>query len=326
MFDLFVEREENKFGMNNGSPFVSVVIPTFNRISQLKRCLRNIFRLDYPQNCLEVIVVDNGSRDGTQAYLQELQVQRENFKWLRCEKRGRPAAANIGLRHAKGKLIFSTDDDALVDPDWINAHLAEYRDETVAVVGGWEHIIIDNLLAIFVSSRYVDEFANRIVIEGDAGWNGQAISSMNVSFRREVFDRTGFFDEHFINGADYDLTSRILRNQFKIVKNPLIRVTHLKNDTMASFIRTHWKRGLGVILYQIKHDQLPFREFIIVLTPKMIREDLQRYRKLTGIDRLGFSKAVKLVGLSILSYYVTHVSRLYHYCKIHHRLSKDRPA
>jgi GT2 family glycosyltransferase len=264
-------------------------------------------------NCFEVIIVDNGSKDGTLSYLEEMQNQKDNFVWCQCKKKGRAACANLGIRLAKGEIILSTDDDAIVEQDWIRQHVFEYSDENVGAVGGMEHVRKNDLFAAFICSSYLDEFEKYMIIKGTEQWRG--IGTMNASYRKEIFEKVGFFDEDFSCGADPEFVYRILQKGYVIAKNPKIRVTHLKEDTLKSFLRTRWRRGVGIILFEMKHCSLTLREFIIIITPKMILEDFRRFRRLTEVTQLEFVTALKLAGISILSYYVTHFSRLYHYFK-----------
>jgi glycosyltransferase involved in cell wall biosynthesis len=294
-------------------PFVSIVIPTRNRLSQLKLCLQAVYGLKYPKNRYEVIIVDNGSKDGTPSYLEEMQIKQDNFKWCQCKKRGRAVCTNFGIKLSKGEIILSTDDDAIVDQDWIRQHVVEYSDENIGAVGGMEHVRKNDLFAAFICSSYLDEFEKYMIIKGTEQWRG--IGTMNASYRKEIFEKVGFFDEAFSCGADPEFVYRILQKGYVIAKNPKIRVTHLKEDTLKSFLRTRWRRGVGIILFEMKHCSLTLREFIIILTPKMILEDFRRFRRLTKVRQLDFVTALKLAGISILSYYVTHFSRLYHYFK-----------
>src|SRR3954447_24100594 len=94
-------------------PSVSVVVPTFRRAGSIGPTLEALLRLDYPSELLEIIVVDDGSDDGTAEVL-------EQFPGVRSEHQrnaGVAVARNRGARVAHGDLLLFNDDDIVVAPD-----------------------------------------------------------------------------------------------------------------------------------------------------------------------------------------------------------------
>ncbi len=99
-------------------PLVSVIIPTYNRISFLQQAIRSVFAQDYEN--IEIIVVDDCSTDGTAEYLQAL----GNVTFFRFrEHQGQCSARNSGLDLAKGKYIQLLDDDDALIPGIIKKHV-----------------------------------------------------------------------------------------------------------------------------------------------------------------------------------------------------------
>src|SRR5206468_2153732 len=85
---------------------------THNGSRTIRRCLRALSRLEYPD--LEVLVVDDGSTDETANIAREFR-----FRLIRTPNRGLSAARNTGIREARGQIIAYTDDDAYPDPHWL---------------------------------------------------------------------------------------------------------------------------------------------------------------------------------------------------------------
>src|SRR4051794_3983148 len=102
-------------------PCVSVVVPTFNRRAGLERLLRALAIQTYPADLFEVVVVDDGSTDGTYAHLRRL-VLPFTSRYYRQRNQGPAAARNLGVHHARGRLLVFLDDD--VAP--VRSLLAEY--------------------------------------------------------------------------------------------------------------------------------------------------------------------------------------------------------
>jgi len=236
------------------SPFVSIIIPTYNRKNQLKKCLDSVLRIDYPKEKYEIIIIDDGSTDETYAFLKEEQSKVPNFKIFRQENKGCAAARNLGIKNAKGEILFFTDDDCLVEKDWTVQHLKHYSNEKVGGVGGILCPNKMNYIEEYKIAIYLDEYTQYMEVT-DAK-SGRGLATCNCSYRKEMFEITGLFDEDFITGADPEFSKRIMIKGYKIIKDPNIKVHHLKTDTFKSFLRTYFKRRQGITAERKKHENL----------------------------------------------------------------------
>jgi glycosyltransferase involved in cell wall biosynthesis/peptidoglycan/xylan/chitin deacetylase (PgdA/CDA1 family) len=114
---------------------VSIVIPTYNRRSSLKRSLDSIASQDFPATEYEVIVVADGCTDGTEEYLRRFRPAC-GFRWLSQANLGAAAAQNAGIAAAAGDLIIFVDDDCICDPGLVAAHVEAHRDaDRVVAIG-----------------------------------------------------------------------------------------------------------------------------------------------------------------------------------------------
>lgn len=107
---------------------VSIVIPTFNRLPDLRRTMDAIFQQSVPATEFEVIVVDNSSTDGTQAWVESLAATgHANVRYVRKIPEGPAAARNTGIRHARGEFVLFVDSDVVLQPNWIAIALKAMR-------------------------------------------------------------------------------------------------------------------------------------------------------------------------------------------------------
>ena len=97
------------------SPFVSVVIPTYNRSGLLAKTVESFLQQTYPADRFEIIIVDNNSSDDTPAVIDELAEQSSQVRGLTETRKGAHFARNSGGRAAKGEILYFTDDDMLAD-------------------------------------------------------------------------------------------------------------------------------------------------------------------------------------------------------------------
>ncbi len=232
----------------------SIVIPTFNRKTLLRRCLVAATSQNYPD--YEVIVVDDGSTDSTQDM-----VRREfpQVRYFRQEvNRGPAAARNRGIWEATGEIVAFTDDDCLPPTDWLN-RLADgyHRHLEVVGVGGYlealDELLRDNILAQYERNVGRDRYGAGYE-EVLAGFECPAGGTNNMSYRRDALIDIGGFDEQFpfAAGEDADLKWRLCQRGLRLLYVP-VKVTHLQSYTWARFRRQHMIRGYGVVYFEQKH-------------------------------------------------------------------------
>ena len=107
----------------NNNPYLSIIIPTFNRKDLLKLCLKALFRQRPLTKDCEIIVVDDGSTDRTEELVKSLINDSPCFlQYFRHEHKGPAAARNIGIRNAKGKVILFLGDDIIAEEHLLEEH------------------------------------------------------------------------------------------------------------------------------------------------------------------------------------------------------------
>jgi glycosyltransferase involved in cell wall biosynthesis len=205
----------------------SIVIPTYNRASTLRCCLRAASVQTYPD--YEVIVVDDASADSTGEM-----VRREfpHVRYLRQEtNRGPAAARNRGIEAATGEIVAFTDDDCLVPSDFLARLAGGYRTyPDVAGVGGYLEAP-DEVLRSNAFAQYEAHVTHQVYRAGPTpylgGFECPAGGTSAMSYRREVLLVVGGFDAQFTAaaGEDADLKLRIVQRGFSLLYVP-IKVTH----------------------------------------------------------------------------------------------------
>jgi glycosyltransferase involved in cell wall biosynthesis len=181
---------------------ISVVTPTHNKRDLLERTLLSLDLQDLPWSDYEVVVVDDGSTDGTSRFLREY---RPNHGWkaVRQEQnRGRAAARNRGLAHASGELVVFLDDDMELAPGFLRAH-REFH-EARAHSAGVGNVVMHPDLNVAPIDRYMStRGAQKIRERGSLPW--KYFSTNNASVMREDLLAIGGFDEHFVYYGFEDL-------------------------------------------------------------------------------------------------------------------------
>ena len=217
-------------------PFVSIVIPTYNRKEMLKECIDSLIMQSYP-TC-EIIIIDDGSTDGTKGLLEGYSKNDLGVNYFHQENKGPGAARNLGIKYSKGEIICFTDDDCIADKDWTKNLVETYTDKNVGGIGGK---IVDYKIETIIE-RYI---RNRKLLNQEKFFS--PVVGVNVSYRKRLIEKIGFFDESFRlpNCEDVDLGIRVKLKGFEIKYAPEAIIYHKHRATLKGLIKQQYNYGKG---------------------------------------------------------------------------------
>lgn len=122
------------------TPRVTVLVPAYNEAGVIGGKLDNLLGLDYPRDRLQIVVVSDGSTDGTNALLKEAARDDRLTAVLLPERRGKANALNQGLLRATGDIVVFSDSSIMLDPQALRAIVRPFADPEVGCVSGEDHI------------------------------------------------------------------------------------------------------------------------------------------------------------------------------------------
>jgi peptidoglycan/xylan/chitin deacetylase (PgdA/CDA1 family)/glycosyltransferase involved in cell wall biosynthesis len=177
---------------------LSVLIATYNRRATLVRTLPTLFDQDFPADQYEVIVIVDGSTDGTTEFLRSLKAPCA-MQVLEQPNRGQFNALNAGLRMARGDIVLQIDDDILCDRGLIRAHVAAHDAPEPRFVVGPVLVAPESpdTLATDWTRENTDQWLARLRPGMDVAWQYDATFDANCSVSRAVMLEAGGFDERF---------------------------------------------------------------------------------------------------------------------------------
>jgi peptidoglycan/xylan/chitin deacetylase (PgdA/CDA1 family)/GT2 family glycosyltransferase len=190
---------------------LSVVIATYNRLHALKRTIPTVLAQAFPADDWEVVVVVDGSRDGTVRYLRSLQPACR-LRIIEAPHRGQPAARNLGAKSAAGDLILLLDDDIVCTTNLVRAHVAAHEAQNSSSVVIGRILISEDSPRSLATEDARDSFEAYSILQRSAGWPRspyEAWVSANSSLPRSLFLGVGGCDERLRRGHDDDLTIRL---------------------------------------------------------------------------------------------------------------------
>jgi len=208
-------------------PIISIIIPTLNSEKTVGMCLERITKLDYPQDKLEILVIDGGSGDNT------LNIAREFSVRIVVEsKKGRGAAYNRGLKGAKGEYIAFVDSDAFVSQNWLKVAVEVLnRNPLIAVL----HFKNKAPQDVNYFQKCVDTLQTK-------SW-GQANGAV---YRKTLVEKVGGFEESLLYLQEDELRVRLINAGYKaeVMDEPV--VYHLPREDIWSYFMQSIESGIGL--------------------------------------------------------------------------------
>jgi len=228
-------------------PFVSIIIPTYNRKEKLIDSILSIESQNYPKDKFEIIIIDDNSTDDTQKETRKLMKKYKNIRYQKNQRNLGPAASrNAGIRIAKGEYIFFTDDDCVVDKDWLISYINFFeKNKEIGGIGGPLIPIQSNLIARI--EKFKDKILKIDMKKPKIGRDEIPVGfTSNVAYKKEVFKEVGYFNEKFKipAGEDVELKKRVCK-KFKIAFLPVI-VWHNQEYNLNYLLNILFKQGLDI--------------------------------------------------------------------------------
>ena len=211
---------------------VSVYVPAYNAGEYLSRCIQGLLSQTHSPD--EILVVDDGSQDGTAAiarkYAQVTVVQHE-------KNLGLGAARNTAFRAARNELVASLDADCVAQPNWLETLLLNMDVQRVAGAGG--------RLVEAVRESIADRWR---CAHMQQEWGAERIEEplflfgCNNIFRKSaVLDAGGYDETMRTNGEDANMSRRLKAKGWSLVYDPSAIARHMRHDSVGSVLNAYWR-------------------------------------------------------------------------------------
>jgi cellulose synthase/poly-beta-1,6-N-acetylglucosamine synthase-like glycosyltransferase len=226
-------------------PKVSVIITSRNNEKTIGECLKSIVELGYPQDSLEIILVDACSTDATAQIAEDYPTVKVLSKPVNA-----PAAYNYAIKIASHDILAFVDSDARVEKGWLKKLVPHLNNPATAGVSGDIETWNDEnpwarSIGYDIKTRYsrIKNYTSRV-------------ATMNLIFKRSVLEEVGGFDEGFPSQYDTELGFRISRLGYRIAFERTAKCYHFNRITLRAYFRQQLQYGKNTVRLYFKHGSL----------------------------------------------------------------------
>lgn len=277
----------------------SVIVPAYNAASTIEECLEALVRQTEPQSNYEIVVVDDGSTDGTADRARAFGAVRV----LSACHRGPAAARNLGARLALGDVLLFTDADCAPSEAWVSELLKALQDPSIVGAKGTYRTRQTGAIARFVQLEYQDKYARM-----SRAATIDFVDTYSAAYRRDVFLSSGGFDESFPSASveDQELSFRLAKQGYRMVFAPRAIVYHRHPSTLVAYARRKFRIGFWKVRVHRRHPSKAWRDSH---TPPVLKVQVGFFLAAVASLTLApfWSHALVLAGLCLAAVEITAV-------------------
>jgi GT2 family glycosyltransferase len=234
-------------------PFVSIVIPMLNEIDAIERCIRSIWEQDYPQDRIEIVIVDGLSTDGSRERVKQLMQIRSHVVLLDNPAARTPVSLNIGARGSRGDVVIILGAHTRVKSDFIRQNVTCMQTMKVPCTGGTQintgETYLQQAIGYAMGSRLgipsapyrfyrKPRFVDTVVY---------------AAYKRELFEQVGYFDEELHISEDAEFNWRIRQAGHRIYFSPDIVSFYYPRKNLRLLAKQFFNYGILRINVVKKH-------------------------------------------------------------------------
>ena len=228
---------------------VSFIVPVHNGAVWIRDTVDSILA-QADGRPIEVIVVDDRSRDGSAEVLRQIVARAPIVRVIAGGGRGAAAAINAGIRAARFPIICQVDQDVRLDPGWMRQLVRQLDDPGVAAAQGY--YTADPDASLYARAMNLDLEQRYAAIVGD---ETSHVCTGNSAYKAEALHRVGLFDETFGYGYDNDISYRLQAAGYRLKFCRGARSVHRWREGLAGYLAQQYGFGYGRIDLVAKHPQ-----------------------------------------------------------------------
>lgn len=227
-------------------PMVSVIAPCRNEARFIKNALRSILQGNYPTGRMEILVVDGMSTDDTREIVQKMAAENSRIKLLDNPAQIQAAAMNIAIKEARGEYIVRIDCHSTYASDYISKCIEVSQRTGAENVGGYWITLpsVDTAIAIAIAAATSSRFGVGSSAFRLTGPEQEVDVVPFGTYRKELFDKIGLYNERLVRNEDIELNARIRKAGGRIIISPEIKLNYYNRATYTGLWQQAFNNGL----------------------------------------------------------------------------------
>jgi cellulose synthase/poly-beta-1,6-N-acetylglucosamine synthase-like glycosyltransferase len=225
-------------------PFVSMIVPCFNEERTIAATITSLLSLQYPKDKLEILVVDDGSRDSTGTIAQRCATEDARIKYFYKENGGKYTALNFGIERAQGEIVGCLDADSFVAEDALIESIKtfEHDPKIMALAPAMKVHQPKKILELMQSVEYTFGVFYKKMCDNLGAIN--VLPGPFSLYKKEIFSKIGPF-HHAHNTEDMEIAFRMQKHGLKIANAHTAFVHTTVPNTLRGLLkqRTRWSQG-----------------------------------------------------------------------------------
>jgi succinoglycan biosynthesis protein ExoA len=244
-------------------PLVSVVMPVRNEAGFISKSLGAVLSQNYPKDKLEILVADGMSEDGTREIVLEKAREYPNIVLLENPSGHTPSALNSAIRKSRGSVIVRVDGHTIITENYVHECVDALKRSGADNAGGKMTAAGTNTTGEAVALATSHPFGvggARFHYSHKEEWVDTVYLG---AWRREIFDKIGFFDEEMLRNQDDEWNYRLIKNGGRILLSPRIRSLYTVRSSLNSLWKQYFDYGLWKVrVLQKHHHQMRVTQFV----------------------------------------------------------------
>lgn len=250
------------------TPTISVVIPCYNEEKYIKTCVESLLKNGYPENSLEILVVDGESTDNTLKILTEIQKEYPQVKHINNPKKKTPFALNLGIENAQYDYILIASAHSSFDKGYIQELVIKMDELNADVVGGVMQTRVKNRTT--TSSAIMQVLSNKFGV-GNAMFRIGVDKPVKVDtvpfglYKTALLKSVGGYDEKLIRNHDIELSKRLLKLGTNIYLTPTTTCYYYAREKFSQLAKNNYRNGkwnLLTVFITKDFSSLSIRHFV----------------------------------------------------------------
>ena len=251
LFDKGIKPKKEKL---KSFPLVTIAIPAYNEEKTIEKTLKSALGLDYPKDKMEIIVVNDGSKDNTRNIVLNFIKKHKDYNIILINQKnsGKGSAMNNALSRSKGEFFISLDSDSFIKKNALRVMLPKFEDKKVASVLPLMKVYNPrNFIERIQWVEYLINVFYKLILT--------SLNCIHVTpgpfpiYRTEILRKIGGYDEKNLT-EDMEICLRLQKHNYKIVQSMDTTVYTISPDTFGKLYkqRNRWYKGTLLNLYRYK--------------------------------------------------------------------------